>query len=128
MHDRIGPKEIVPKAPALALRCAVLVATAIGCLLTIGAVLTNQLSWLPVVVALTVVAYWLVYRNLASDPATARIAAFGCAAVWAWLVVLNAAAQDIALVVIEGICVGCLLYAAVQLSRTSSAGDDKRWR
>jgi hypothetical protein len=93
-RDGARPKEIAAKAPALALRCAVLVPTAIGCLLTIGAVLTNQLSWLPVVVALTVIAYWLVYRNLASDPATARIAAFGCAAVWAWLVVLNAAAQE----------------------------------
>ena len=101
----------------LAMKCAAAVATTIGGLLTVATVVYKVFGWLPVTAALTFISYWLVYRNLASQIPTAKVAALGCGLVWAYLAIWNAAVPDIPLVVIEGIAAGCLLFTAVELSR-----------
>jgi TIR domain len=104
-------------ARMLAMKCAVIVAAAIGVLLTIATIVYQVFGWLPVAAALAFISFWLVYRNLTSQRHIAKIAALGCGLVWAYLAIWNAAGPNIPLVVIEGIASGCLLYVSVELAR-----------
>lgn len=107
----------ISRAMMLAMKGAVLVSTAIGAFLTVATVVYRLFSWLPVTAALTFISYWLVYRNLASQIATAKIAALACGLVWAYLAIWNAAVPNVLLVAIEGTAAGCLLSVAVRLAR-----------
>lgn len=113
--DHVGSP--ISNTRLLVMKCSVLVSTAIGGLLTLATILYNVLGWLPVTAALTFISYWLVYRNLAAQITTAKVAALGCGLVWAYLAIWNATTPNVALVVIEGIAAGCLLYVAAELSR-----------
>jgi hypothetical protein len=101
----------------LATKCAVIVAAAIGVLLAIATIVYKVFGWLPVTAALAFISFWLVYRNLTSQPQIAKIAALGCGLVWAYLAIWNAAVPNIPLVMIEGIASGCLLYVSLELAR-----------
>jgi hypothetical protein len=107
----------ISRAMMLAMKCAVLLSTAIGALLTVATIVYRLFGWLPVTAALTFISYWLVYRNLASQIATAKVAALGCGLVWAYLAIWNAATPNVQLVAIEGTAASCLLFVAVQLAR-----------
>jgi len=108
-----------PPSPTrmLAMKCAVIVAAAIGVLLAIATIVYQIFSWFPVTAALAFISFWLVYRNLTSQPQIAKIAALGCGLVWAYLAILNAAAPNIPVVMIEGVASGCLLYVSLELAR-----------
>jgi TIR domain-containing protein len=109
-----------PPKRLLILKCATWAATAIGALLCIGAILGKQMGWLPTVGALTFVSYWLVYRNLTSQPTTAKVSGLCAGLVWAYLAVWNSEASIIFLVIVEGIAAACLLYVAAELARAKS--------
>ena len=112
-----APAPAFSRIRLLALRAAVLLAAAIGVLLTIATVIYKVFGWLPVTAALTFVSYWLVFRNLNAQRVIAKIAALICGLVWAYLAMWNAATPDIPLVVIEGTAAACLLYVATELAR-----------
>jgi len=110
----------VPASPKrlLAMKVAVLVSTAIGILLSIGTIVAPpMITWLPAVAALAFISYWFVYRNLTVQTQIAKISALACGLVWAYFAIWNASAKIISLVAIEGICAGCMLYVAAELSR-----------
>jgi hypothetical protein len=117
MPATAAPAPAVSRIRLLALRVAVLLAAAIGALLTIATVIYKVFGWLPVTTALTFVSYWLVFRNLNAQRVIAKIAALICGLVWAYLAMWNAATPDIPLVVIEGTAAACLLYVATELAR-----------
>ena len=100
----------------LTMRTAVLIATAIGGVLTVATVVFKVFGWLPVTAALTFISYWLVFRNLTAQLSIAKIAALSCGLIWAYLAIWNAAVPDIGLVVIEGTAAACLLYVATELA------------
>jgi len=100
------------------MKVAVLVSTAIGILLSIGTIVAPpMITWLPAVAALAFISYWFVYRNLTVQTQIAKISALACGLVWAYFAIWNASAKIISLVAIEGICAGCMLYVAAELSR-----------
>jgi TIR domain-containing protein len=107
----------LPRWKLLAMRAAVLIATAIGGVLTVATIVYKVFGWLPVTAALTFISYWLVFRNLTAQLSIAKIAALCCGLVWTYLAIWNAAAPDIGLVVIEGTAAACLLYVATELAR-----------
>jgi hypothetical protein len=109
--EKVAPPRL------LILKSAALLASILGALLCIGAVLVKQLGWLPTVGALTFVSFWLVYRNLTAQITTAKIGAFCAGLVWAYLAVWNSEANNIPLVVIEGVTAACLFYVAIELAR-----------
>ena len=104
-------------ARMLAVKWSVIVAAAIGLVLTIATIVYQVLGWLPVTAALAFISIWLVYRNLTSQLQIAKVAALCRGLVWAYLAIWNAAGSNIPLVVIEGIASGCLLYVSVELAR-----------
>lgn len=109
-------KRLSP-ARMLAVKCAVIVAAAIGLVLTIATIVYQVLGWLPVTAGLAFTSIWLVYRNLTSQQQIAKVTALCCGLVWAYLAIWNAAGSNIPLVAIEGIASGCLLYVSVELAR-----------
>jgi hypothetical protein len=107
----------VARTRLIAMKCAVLLSVAIGVLLSIGTVIGHLINWLPATAALAFISYWLIYRNLTKQPATARIAAFCCGLIWAYFAVWNASVDILSLVAIEGFTAACLIFVALELSR-----------
>jgi len=113
--EAAGPP--MSRARMIALKSATLIAIALGAFLSVGAVIYGYIGWLPTVAALTFVSYWLVYRNLTAQRSSAKVAAFCCGLVYAYLAIWNSEAKIYNLVIDEGIGAVCLLYVAAELAR-----------
>jgi hypothetical protein len=130
-----APEPAAQKAAALAgpvppsawrLKIAVAIAMAMGaCIGGISIFREDSINFTTAVVLIGV-CYWFVYRNVVSDPATAKIGAVAIAGVVSYYVLSNIMTGYfnwivITWVVIETVAAACLFYVFAELQRVTKA-------
>jgi len=89
---------------------------------TVISLATQNMLGLLIGGALVAGIYWFGYRNLLSDPATAKMAMLICAGVCALFALLDLVAKEPVYLIISGACGGALGYAFFQLQQAEQRG------
>jgi TIR domain len=115
-----GGSPAIDVKPDRKLRYPILIAIGIGICFAIFHLLTRDVVHFIIAAALTAVGYWFIYRKLADDVATAKIASLVCAGATGYFILVNIAAQNILFAAVETVSATCLVYVFVELSRPPS--------